>query len=687
MIRKSIFGGRSNHIGLHSILLVWICGWVSMGAIEMDYLASTDQELLGGWAHRRCSDSFRALIERYSGLVYLAAWRAGGDDAIAMEVSRAVFAGLAGLAGRFGRRPSLAGWLHGNTVAATRRLLAENRGDRANSASVRTAMECRQFAQADAWGALGPAIDGALAALSESDRDILLQRFYRMRSHNSLAAALDITAVAARKRVEQATTALLRNLEKHGCHTNGALTGLLAAGFEADARAGASLAGALVGPAMASIAAGGTKVSRFPSPGAAVTAGLAAAVALLCAGWWAAQARTIAAIEAEIDGMRESFARHESPPADEFADEPPSTALDASPVDWGLVARMLRQSRATSPVNPMARLEARIATMTAGEILAALDEIDRAELTDDERGQLQQRLCLALASTPDGHREVLDRYLPMIDRGTWSWTLGAHLGGWLDADPDAAVDWLAAHSQQIPELSWGFFPTAFYPRLAANPELCAKMLAAIPEDRRLEALRSLQIGQLDANELAAWARVVRDGLVGEEQTSAISWPVMSWSDGDGAPMSMGEVDDYLALLHPSPGELEACLLAAAAEGASATIRRAGAFSTVDAPQTRQQDKLIAWIEEMREWIDGRASSLVNRATGLGLAHPGHDFADSAALALHYHEEIRDDDLLIPLLERGPWDAGHRELAVELAGRLADPELRARFLDQYTSENP
>jgi len=659
-----------------------------METVAMDYLASSDSELLGGWASRRCADSLRALIERYAGLVYLAAWRAGGGDSVAMDASREVFSRLAREAGRFGRCPSLAGWLHGTTVAFARRLAANPRPDAAKSLAVQTAMECRKLAWADAWGALAPAIDRALTSLAVKDRDMLLQKYYRMRGDSMIASVYDMTAPAAHKRIEQATAALRRELEKAGGEIDGPLAGILAAGFAADAAAGASLAGVLVGPAMTAAASTKARVSAIPSMAACAVIIPAGAVAGVCAVWWAAQARTIAALESDLALLQQTAATMDiTTEAAKPAFRPPITPLDERPVDWAIVARQLRQSRADAPVNPMAALEARIAVMSADEIHAALDEIALADLAEEDRERLQQRLCRVLAATPGGHRAILDRFLPDIGKGFWAWTLGDWLGDWLDADADAAVDWLSRHSPQILELGLGFIPRAFYPRLASRPDLCLKLLSGIQEERRLHALSSPEIGALNADQQAGWAHVIRSAIPDAERSGAIVWPVMQWAEFDVAPMSMAEVDAYLECIEAHPEEIGDCLLTAAASGASATRERASAFATDDTPDVSGDGSLAAWIEDLRAWIGGYDAGLVNRATGHGLASPIHDFAEASAIALHYHQADPDDDLLIPLLMRGPGDPADRPLARQLAARLADPGLRARFLEKFHAENP
>src|SRR5687767_10963178 len=74
--------------------------------------AITDAHLLLAWSEGGCEASFRALVEKYLGLVQGVALRRTGDPVLAGEISQAVFGRLAAKATRIASQPSVAGWLH-----------------------------------------------------------------------------------------------------------------------------------------------------------------------------------------------------------------------------------------------------------------------------------------------------------------------------------------------------------------------------------------------------------------------------------------------------------------------------------------------------------------------------------------------------------------------------------------------
>ena len=70
-----------------------------------------DWQLLRDYATRSSEEAFRAIVDRYAGLVYHAALRQAGNPHTAEEVTQAVFIALAQKAGRIPRGAILSGWL------------------------------------------------------------------------------------------------------------------------------------------------------------------------------------------------------------------------------------------------------------------------------------------------------------------------------------------------------------------------------------------------------------------------------------------------------------------------------------------------------------------------------------------------------------------------------------------------
>src|SRR6266849_8082877 len=87
----------------------------------------SDLECLRAFIRNPSAESFRPLVERYLAFVYSAAHRQTGDEARAVEVTRAVFLAFAYKARWLPRKTVLAGWLFRATRFATLKLIGKPR--------------------------------------------------------------------------------------------------------------------------------------------------------------------------------------------------------------------------------------------------------------------------------------------------------------------------------------------------------------------------------------------------------------------------------------------------------------------------------------------------------------------------------------------------------------------------------
>lgn len=199
---------------------------------------STDSELLGAWLQSRDEKAFHVLVARYAVLVHQASRRLCGEDALAADASQATFVLLVRKARSLSGRPSLAGWLHVTAVLQTRNLLRQRRRESRKHELLRSHMDLSpQESPATAWTRLQPHLDEALSALSDSDRETLLLRFYRSLSVGEIGHALGIATAAAQKRLDRATERLRLQLARRGCTIGGELGSVMLAGFANDSHA------------------------------------------------------------------------------------------------------------------------------------------------------------------------------------------------------------------------------------------------------------------------------------------------------------------------------------------------------------------------------------------------------------------------------------------------------------------
>ena len=126
-------------------------------------MTSDDGQFLQAYAEKGSEEAFRRLVERYTNLVFSVALRcAGGEYALAEDVTQTVFADLARKASSLPRKVVLGGWLHQHTCyvashlirAEVRRRLREQTGAEMNELNRDTA---------DTWRWLAPVLDDVVA--------------------------------------------------------------------------------------------------------------------------------------------------------------------------------------------------------------------------------------------------------------------------------------------------------------------------------------------------------------------------------------------------------------------------------------------------------------------------------------------------------------------------------------------
>jgi len=198
-----------------------------------------DCDLIREFVARGSDDAFRTLVERHSGMVHSAARRILADEALAQEVTQAVFIILARKAHRLPRNTILAGWLY-----RTARFVALE----AVRAEKRRQHHHQEFAQMNAtaatdslWKEVAPLLEEAVCRLGDADRNAIVLRFFEEKSFGEVANALATTEAAAKMRVGRALEKLRTAFARRGVAVPaGALVATLSAHSAAAAPAGLS---------------------------------------------------------------------------------------------------------------------------------------------------------------------------------------------------------------------------------------------------------------------------------------------------------------------------------------------------------------------------------------------------------------------------------------------------------------
>jgi DNA-directed RNA polymerase specialized sigma24 family protein len=125
----------------------------------------SDSELLAEWLHRRRERAFQHLVERYAGLVHMAARRTCGDEEASAKISQAVFILLARKAGNLVSRKSLAGWLHLTAVMQAKNHLRKSRREFRKRELIQADMETNPAPEsAEIWKEMQPIHDEAISS-------------------------------------------------------------------------------------------------------------------------------------------------------------------------------------------------------------------------------------------------------------------------------------------------------------------------------------------------------------------------------------------------------------------------------------------------------------------------------------------------------------------------------------------
>jgi len=265
-----------------------------------------DADLLRRYAAAGAEDAFAALVQRHVNFVYACALRrVGGDRHAAEDVAQRVFLALARSAGRLAGRASLGGWLHTTTRNVAAQHVRGERRRRVRESAAHT-MNAPDPSPAPDWEKLGPVLDEALDAMSESDREAVLLRFFQGCSYAEVGARLRLAENAARMRVDRALDRLRGALERGGItSTAGGLAVALAQ--QASVAAPAGLAAAATTSALAGAGTGGGLLA-FLGLGP-VTAGLTGVALVAGAGLYWAEHRAQEQLRAEIRTLKAAQAR------------------------------------------------------------------------------------------------------------------------------------------------------------------------------------------------------------------------------------------------------------------------------------------------------------------------------------------------------------------------------------------
>jgi RNA polymerase sigma factor (sigma-70 family) len=176
-----------------------------------------DMELLRRYAEQGDSGAFKVIVERHIGWVFNMCRRGLRDRHLAEDASQAVFTILSRKAGSLPEGTKLSGWLFKTTrFAINDARKIEFRYRRRQDMAFEMARQELTAAEKETFTQLEPALDDALAALSDKDRQAVLLHFYQGMSLDDLAVEMGVSREGAKKRVYRAVEKLRGYFKRKG---------------------------------------------------------------------------------------------------------------------------------------------------------------------------------------------------------------------------------------------------------------------------------------------------------------------------------------------------------------------------------------------------------------------------------------------------------------------------------------
>lgn len=259
---------------------------------DFDRNAEDDRLLLRAYAEggSKAEGAFRALVERYSGLVHGTVMRALGNAEWAADATQNVFSALAAKAQVLVAKgiPSVGAWLHRAATFEARRVRRDQVKQQQRQTMIREELRAsHEEAEEVHWGVVRPRLDEAMERLSGRDRDILLLHHVDGLTFKDIARRLGMGAAAAQKRGVRALEKLARLLKtKRGAVSATALGAFLgteltgAAPVALITRIGATVGTTSAGSLMSSSATTAL-LTTMTTTGKTITTSIVA-IAILC---------------------------------------------------------------------------------------------------------------------------------------------------------------------------------------------------------------------------------------------------------------------------------------------------------------------------------------------------------------------------------------------------------------------
>ena len=405
---------------------------------------AADHDLLLRFSGSGDEAAFREIVNRYAGFVRAVAQRTTGDAGLAEDTAQTVFALLARKAREAASTDHLGGWLHRTTVFhALRRLRTETR-HRRKIAAFATAMPNATQDHSPAWHDALPLLDASLQRLRESERRVLIMRYFEDHGYPAIAAATGKSAEAVKKQTSRALDRLRGLMQARGVAVTSTA---LAAGMASQTTAHAAVPASALATSSLKAASGLTwQTLTLNSLHLMNLSKPAAAVILLCAAPLAWQEHAIAKARRELTAVERvsTIKPSEVTPAlavlPTLGGQTEEVVMNIEQFD-----RDIHSAYSSYMFNPISAAAAAVRRLDAldGPALAALiNDVPRLPISPAERADREFRLFVMLTKrAPRLALRTAPGLLQKSDdmRHQYQSAVGDALAALLKEDPDAAI--------------------------------------------------------------------------------------------------------------------------------------------------------------------------------------------------------------------------------------------------------
>ena len=662
----------------------------------MQNSALSDPELLGMWLGQQHESAFHALVARYAGLVYATAKRACDNDSMAAEVSQLTFITLAQKASSLTSCASLGGWLHTTTLMQTKNLIRKFQRENRKRSLFQAAMENESSPQHnESWHRIQPMLDSALTALTAKDRDALLLRFYRSLSIREIGITLGITTDAAQKRIDRATERLRVKLSHRGYEINCSFSGVMLAGYAAEAQAASLPISLFASKAIAtttlSTSSFSTLLSTVLNLMKATTLIPPALVLVATTTWISYQRHSLSTVIQQNAKMQQCLVDHATSATSPLI----ASSLETSKLskeseklpaeitmDGQLLIRRIAEMLVddgnntnysdkgiTNPVWELIQYHRNV--LSKEGLTLALDEIGMHHFPEKFRMDMERDFMNSLSQKDPSF--TLNHYE--------SWVNSDHncnqfftyaIEQWAKQDPQQASNWLDkqyasiktldSESQDTCALEGGLI-TAL---LSQNPSAAIARIKNLPEARRK---RTMSAAMININESGlkplVVANFIRENLPPREQMETLFQNVYPYGPD-------AEITAYLKLIEATPDERASCV-------ANVLSRKIENLS--ERKKITDND-----LQSMRAWSNIQSPETTDKATGSALAaavirNKNLAFNEAVQLVSQYDQASGHEQTMFSFLSSfEKTDTHYSSEILSLAAKLSDSEKRKEILN-------